>query len=53
MDEKRDETETELEGDLAIDDETAAEVTGGTHAGHNTFHPHEVVKPERFKGPGN
>ena len=32
MDEKRDETEldeTELEGDLAIDDETAAQVTGG------------------------
>ncbi|MFZ0173737.1 MAG: hypothetical protein WAL04_18790 [Acidimicrobiales bacterium] len=32
MDDKRDETEledTELDGDLAIDDETAAEVTGG------------------------
>ena len=32
MDEKRDKTEldeTELEGDLAIDDETAAHVTGG------------------------
>ena len=28
MDEKRD--ETEVEGDLAVDDETAAQVTGGT-----------------------
>jgi len=51
MDEKRDETEieTELDGDLAIDDETAGEVSGGHFKPSHVSHGGESVRPEHFK----
>ncbi|MGO8875184.1 MAG: hypothetical protein ACLQNG_05385 [Acidimicrobiales bacterium] len=53
MDEKRDETETELEGDLAIDDETAGEVTGGKAAGPHHFQHHKFGDRDVAGGPKN
>lgn len=55
MDKEHETDEAELDGDLAIDDETADKVTGGKAASHTFRREGGDAKrgPDSVRGPGN